>query len=337
LRIIVLGGTRFVGRALVHELLGANHEVLLVHRGVHEPADLPAMPHLHVPRCELTAQRRELQEFRPDALVDVSAMTGGDAEAALAAVSIEVRLLVVSSIDVYRAYTSVWSGKDTDPVPLDECSVLRSAPPPDRGYVTPGYDYKPERYEKLDVEHEYLERGATVCRLPMVYGEHDYKRREEFILRRVRAGRRKIPVGSGSWLWSRGCATDLAVGMRLALESDTAVGEVFNLCESHCASVRLWAEQILAAAGWEAELVSVPEETLPEDLDITGSFSQHWLAGATKARELLGWVHSPPERAVERSVRWHLEHPPTETGDFGADDAALTVGRVPPDASSEAS
>jgi hypothetical protein len=30
---------------------------------------------------------------------------------------------------------------------------------------------------------------------------------------------------------------------------------------------------------------------------------------------------------VERSVRWHLEHPPNETGDFGADEAALTAGR----------
>jgi nucleoside-diphosphate-sugar epimerase len=327
LRVIVVGGTRFVGRALVHELVGSGHEVLLAHRGMHEATELPDVPHLHVARRDLAGRRADLRAFGPDALVDVSAMTGSDAEAALEAVGTDLRLVVVSSIDVYRAYTSVWTGEVTDPVPLDERSVLRSAAPPDRDYVMPGYDYDPEQYEKLDVERAYLARGATVCRLPMVYGQHDYKRREEFVLRRVRAGRRRIPVGSGSWLWSRGCATDLAVGLRLALESDAAVGEVFNLCESHCASVRLWAEQILAAAGWEAELVGVPEESLPEDLEITGSFSQHWLADATKARELLGWVHSPSERAVERSVRWHLEHPPNETGDFGADEAALTAGR----------
>ena len=58
-------------------------------------------------------------------------------------------------------------------------------------------------YEKLDVEETYLQRGATILRLPMVHGEHDRQRREEFVLRRVRAGRRRIPFGAGTWLTCR--------------------------------------------------------------------------------------------------------------------------------------
>lgn len=323
MRVIVIGGTRFLGRALLWELVGSGHEVLLVHRGVHEPRDLPDVPHLHMHRRELPRERQGLRSFRPDALVDLCAMTGADVEASLAAVGAEVRLLVASSIDVYRAYTSVMCGAVTDTVPLDERSPLRTDPPPDRDYVPPGWDYDPRRYEKLDVEAGYLAREGTVCRLPMIYGEHDYKHREEFILRRVRAGRERIPVGSGTWLWSRGHAPDLAAGMRLALEADHAAGEVFNLCEAHCESIGTWASQILAAAESSAELVDVPEELLPEDLDITATIPQHWLVDPSKARNLLGWEHSPPEAAIQRSVNWHLDHPPDASPDFGADDTAL--------------
>ena len=33
MRVIVLGGTRFIGRATVEELVAAGHEVMVVHRG----------------------------------------------------------------------------------------------------------------------------------------------------------------------------------------------------------------------------------------------------------------------------------------------------------------
>jgi len=55
-----------------------------------------------------------------------------------------------------------------------------------------------EDYDKLDVEPLYLARGGTALRLSLIYGEHDRLRREEFVLRRVRAGRRRIPFGAGT-------------------------------------------------------------------------------------------------------------------------------------------
>jgi hypothetical protein len=57
-----------------------------------------------------------------------------------------------------------------------------------------------ETYEKLDVEEVVRAAGAVVLRLPFVYGAHDVhplRRREEFILRRVRAGRKRIPFQRG--------------------------------------------------------------------------------------------------------------------------------------------
>lgn len=325
MRILVLGGTRFIGRALVTDLLEAGHSVAVVHRGEHE-GDLPAeVGHIHAERRRLAEVGGELSKFAPDVALDTAAMTGADAEAAVAALSPSVRLVAVSSIDVYRACSAIDEGTVSDPVPLAEDAPLREKPSPDRDVVPPGWSYDPAMYEKLEVERIYLERGATVCRLPMVYGEHDYKRREEFVLRRVRAGRDRIPVGPGAFLCSRGYAPELARGLRLAAER-SAGAEVFNLAERRCATVELWVREILAAAGHRAELVRVPDELLPEDMGLTAEIPQPWLVDSAKAAEVLGWVHTPWRECVGRSVRWHLEHPPGPEEDdrsFAADDRAL--------------
>lgn len=325
MRVIVLGGTRFIGRAVVAELVAAGHDVLIVHRGVHKPVGLPDIPHLHAHRRDLGSRADELRRFRPDGVIDMSAMTRTDATAALAALPAGSRLVAVSSIDVYRAFASVWAGTVTDAVPLTEKSPLRGGPPPDRTYVVEGYDYDPSEYENLDVEGAYLARGATVCRLPMVYGPHDFKHREGFVLRRVRGRREQLPVGAGGWLWSRGYAPELARGIRLAVEQPDASAEVFNLCEAQCAPLRLWVEQIVASAGADLELVRVPDSALPDDLTITGDIAQHWLASAAKAEEVLGWVHRDPAECVRESVGWHMEHSAYGDVDFAADDRALAA------------
>ena len=250
MRIIVLGGTRFIGRASVEELVRAGHSVMVVHRGETEPVDLLDVQHLHVARANLLDAREEISRFEADAALDCVALTRADVELALAALPDGIRLVVLSSIDVYRAYSALMANTHTEPLPLDEASPVREQRYPYRGQ-RPGMD----DYEKLDVEDAYRARGGVALRLPMTYGAYDRQRREEFILRRVRAGRRQIPFGSGGWLACRGYVGEIARGVRLALETAGIEGEVFNLAERRTAPVRVWAEQILAAAGFEAELV----------------------------------------------------------------------------------
>lgn len=319
MKVVVFGGTRFIGRAIVEELAGAGHDLLVVHRGNLEPADMPAVRHLHLERAELVAHRQELAAFKPDGAVDCRALTRADAETVLEALPSDVRLVVVSSVDVYRAFGALNQNLETDPVPLDETSPVRPTRYPYRGQ-TPGL----EHYDKLDVEDVYLPRGATSVRLPMVYGEHDYQLREEFLLRRLRAGRDRIPFGSGSWLACRGYVRDIARGVHLVLQTPAAAGEAFNLCEDRTYSMRMWSQMILDAAESTAELVRVADDLLPEDLKPTGTLSQHIAATAQKARSMLGWTTSDPVESLRTTVRWHLANPPSNPDlDFSADNAAL--------------
>ena len=318
MRVVVLGGTRFIGRAIVDELASAGHELLVVHRGQLEPDDIPRIPHLHCDRADLASHREELAAFQAEAVVDCRALTRADAKVAVEAMPDVGRWIVISSIDVYRAFGALNDDRETDPVPLDEESPLRTDRYPYRGKLPDRYDY-----DKLDVEDVYLPRNAIVFRLPMVYGEHDYQRREEFILSRVRAGRKRIPFGSGSWLACRLYVRDGGRATRLALEHPEITGPM-NLCEDRTYSVRMWSQMILEAAGSDAELVRVADDVLPDDLKETGTLSQHIPASSKKARAALGWSTSDPFETLKTSVTWHLARPPANAGtDFAADDRAL--------------
>ena len=317
MRVIVLGGTMFIGRAIAEALTAAGHPVLVAHRGITEPDDLRAVEHLHAERGAWPGQRDAFAAFGADAAVDVSAGNGPDARAALAALPANLALVALSSVDVYRAYEALHTGRQTDPVPLTEESPLRTA----RHIDGPAW-------ENLDVEEAYLGAGATILRLGFVYGEHDYQRRFEPVLRRVRAGRSRLPIGAAAFLGSRVYAGDVAGAVLTALSTRRAAGQCLNIVEDQTAPMRLFYEQVISAAGASLELVRVPDEALPPDLQETGTLSQHLLASPAKAREVLGWQATPSPPVLRRAVTWHLAHPPADadTG-FSADDTALAAAR----------
>jgi nucleoside-diphosphate-sugar epimerase len=320
MRVLVLGGTGFIGRRIVADLVARGDRALLVHRGDTEPDGLADSAHLHADRREFAAVADRVRSFAPDGVIDTLAMCRADVDGVLPHLP-DVPIVMLSSMDVYRAFGLVLAGGEGEPVPLDETSPVR-----DNRYPYADSGVRPSHYDKLDVEPSYLERGAAVLRLSMIYGEHDPQRREEFILRRVRAGRRRIPIGPGTFLWTRCYVGDVSSAVLAALGNPAAAGEIFDIGEPTARSVRGWATQILAAAGHDAELVTTPEDALPEDMRLTRSIAQHVLVRCEKATRVLGWRPGDPAERVGRSVRWHLAHPPPDAPtDFDADERALAT------------
>src|SRR5215475_3698172 len=148
MRVIVLGGTWFVGRAIVEGLVTAGHTPLVVHRGIEEPSDFPDVEHLHGERDSWPARRADFAAFGPDAAIDVSAGNAAGVRAALTALPPGIRLVALSSIDVYRAYEGMRGRRQTDRVPLVEDSPLRTS----RHIEGP-------QWENLEVEELYLAAG----------------------------------------------------------------------------------------------------------------------------------------------------------------------------------
>jgi nucleoside-diphosphate-sugar epimerase len=132
-----------------------------------------------------------------------------------------------------------------------------------------------------------------------------------------------MPIGSGTLLASHVAVGDVGTATVAALGVSN---DVFVLAEHPTPTTRQWVEAIIDAAGSSMELVTVPDDKLPEDLGLTGTHQQHLLVSPAKAMRELAWTPTPWRDAVRTSVAWHLDHPPpsSEDGDdFSADLAAL--------------
>ncbi|MCH7735597.1 MAG: NAD-dependent epimerase/dehydratase family protein, partial [Chloroflexi bacterium] len=104
MRVAVIGGTAFIGRALVHQLSAAGHELLVFHRGL-TSGDLPeGVEELLGDRRDLYDFRDKFREFNPDVAIDMICMTEHQAQATIDTFErVADRLVVISSQDVYRA------------------------------------------------------------------------------------------------------------------------------------------------------------------------------------------------------------------------------------------
>lgn len=167
-----------------------------------------------------------------------------------------------------------------------------------------------------------------MARLGFVIGVHDRQRREEPILRRIRAGRPAMPIGTANFVGSRVLVDDVARGMAQLLEAPLGrvAGEAFNLVETASPPISLWAQWIVEDADSDLALVRVADDCLPADLGLFGYVAQPMHCSPAKAAAAFGWSPSHPRDATRQSVVWHLANPPDHVeDDFSADDEALAT------------
>jgi len=114
-RLLVIGGTRFVGRHIVQAAIERGHEVTLFHRGVTNPDLFADAEHVHGDRQ--AGGLSALAGRRFDAIIDPSAYFPADVEAA-GAVSAD-RYLLVSTTSVYRGPVALGSDETAPTNELD--------------------------------------------------------------------------------------------------------------------------------------------------------------------------------------------------------------------------
>ena len=97
MRILIIGGTRFIGPAVVRRLYDQGHELAVFHRGETE-ANLPSrVSHLHGDRQRLSEHAGAFLRFVPDVVVDMAAFSEQDAQTVMATFRGLARRIVVLS------------------------------------------------------------------------------------------------------------------------------------------------------------------------------------------------------------------------------------------------
>lgn len=345
-RVLVIGGTVFVGPSVVRELVNGDHEVAVFHRGEHE-AELPAsVRHIHGDRAHIVDQREAFRSFDPDTVVDMRSMTERDARAVIDAVrGTADRIVAVSSMDVYRAYGRAHGTEPGPPVatPFDEDSQLREKLFPYRDDTPPSIGQRPAwlgEYDKILVERAVLgatDISGTIVRFPMVHGERDEQRRFYSLWKRMVDHRAAILMSAkaAAFRSSRTHVDNAAHAVALAVANDRARGRVYNVGEPDALSWVEWARLIASHLRWPGELVVAPSEQMPTKLrdKRPDMWDHHLIVETSRIRQELGYAELVGRaEGLERALEWYSQSPPADPAaaaglDYRTEDEAIVTIR----------
>ncbi len=326
-RVLVIGGTLFIGRHLVERLLNRGDDVTILHRGKCNPFG-DSVRELHCDRNDTAAIVRILQEGSYEYVFDnvydwQRGTTGEHVLAAADACGPELRRYVfVSSCAAYG-----------DGLNLTEEAELASPHHPD-----------PYCRNKADSERSllalYADRGVptTTLRPPFIYGPHNPFYREAFFWDRIVAGRPILIPDDGSRLMQFVGVSDLADSALLAADTSKAVGRAYNI--GHPDPMRQDELVMLlgTVAGIAPKLHRVPRETIValggQVFEPPYYFGQNFdrppiTMDVTRASAELGFTPPTMLEGLRAAWDWYRGLSPDErpVADFSFDDKVLAETR----------
>jgi nucleoside-diphosphate-sugar epimerase len=337
MKVLLIGGTGFIGPSAAAALVKGGHSVTVFHRG---KTSAPKGAE------EILGDRQFLQDHQPefrrqkfDVVVDFVLSSGRQAQQLMDTFrSLAGRVVALSSMDVYRAM-GVFYGFEPgglQELPLTEDSDLRTSrnvySPEALKNVRAVYGWVDNEYDKIPVEQAVLsdpKLPGTVLRLPMIYGPGDPLHRFHAVLKRMDDGRKQIIFADdvAPWHTPRGYVEDVGAAVALAATSPESAGRIYNVGEAESFGELDWARKIAAATGWNGEFVVLPHDRTPKHLHLPGNTAQHLVASSERIRKELGYSELlPREEAIRKTIAWERANPPAQPHaqfDYPAEDKAL--------------
>jgi 2'-hydroxyisoflavone reductase len=306
MKLLVLGGTWFLGRALAEEALLRGHKVTTFNRG-RSGKDIPGVEPIHGDREDRSSLERLASSGTWDAVVDTSGFVPRVVrDSALALADRVDRYVFVSTVSVYQGW----------PVePLSEDSALLACPSdagPEVGETDPrGY---PTRYgfQKAGCElavQEAFDGRSLVLRPGVILGPYEYVGRLPWWLRRIARGGRVLAPGSPDRAIQPADVRDVAAFLLTALEA--SVTGTFNVAapEGHATFGSLL-DECVKVMGSDAQLAWVDDRFLLEhgvkewiEIPLWRTYAGTWRVAANRARAA-GLTCRPLATTVRDTAAW---------------------------------
>jgi nucleoside-diphosphate-sugar epimerase len=304
MKVLVIGGTLFIGRQLVKELCAAGHDVAVMHR---KPAHgLPRRAeNLMADRNDAEAVQQALDGRRFDVVYDnvydwERGTTATQVQATVKACGDRVsRYIFMSSVAAYGDGLNHYEGDALAPDNHPDAYVRNKA-------MTERMLFRLHQRHGLPV---------VTFRPPFVYGPGNSFYREAFFWDRLRLARPIIIPGDGHRLMQFVYVKDLVQAMVRAMEVPNATGEAFNIGDSRPLTQAEVVQALAAAAGKSAQLVRIPREAILHSggnpMGDPSYFGVYYdLPPITekmgKAARMLGIRHTPFEEGLKETWRWYL-------------------------------
>jgi 2'-hydroxyisoflavone reductase len=325
---LVIGGTGFIGRTLVADLLKCGHAVSILHRkAAHDLGR--RVKNIAADRNDAQAVKAALAGKKFDLVFDNAydwerGTTAGHVEAAARASGDNLqRYVFLSSVAAYGDGLNHHEGDALAPDDAPELYVRNKA--------------MSER--ALFRLHQRIGLPVVTLRPPFIYGPgrgNSYYR-EAFFWDRLRAGRRIILPGDGRRLMQFIYVKDLVRAMLRAVEEPAAVGHAFNIANPRPISQAEVVEAFAHACRKPVNFVRIPREYI---LRMGGHpmgprlyFGQYFdvppiTQVTAKVQRVLKFKPTDFNAALKDTYKWYLRHNHFPKPDFGFEDQLLAGAPV---------
>lgn len=310
MKILIIGGTRFVGHYTALELREAGHEVTVFTRGRHS-IDLPGdVTHIAGDRENEADLRGAAGAEDWDVVWDNMSYTAAHARAAVRVFENRCRLFLhTSTLAVYSVCEGILS-------PYHEQDFHRGRPLYDRREIYP-YDYGLQRREGEQVlQAAFEERGFpfVTLRLPAVLGPRDYSLRAWAYWRRILDGEWLILPDGGREAHGLVYSGDVVDAVVAVMERGRDLaGRAYNLGGAEIISLRAFVEISAEMMEQKVELLDIPASLLeatgiePEKLSPYSTWANH-LHAIERAQRDLGFEPTPMKDWLYPTIEWHMEN-----------------------------
>ncbi len=177
MKILIVGGTSFVGRSIAHAAVAKGHDVSVLNRGV-TPNDLPDSVHRLI--GDRQGDLSVLNDKSFDVTIDAIAYRPKDVEQLAKALGNRGgHYIQISSISAYKYPAAVGAKEDT---PILKLGTTDLDAPVD------GQTYGPLKAASERAAHEYFGTNVGIIRPTYVIGSHDKTMRFPYWVARIQRG-----------------------------------------------------------------------------------------------------------------------------------------------------
>lgn len=307
MRVLILGGTRFIGAALTRRLLVEGHEVHLVTRTAGHAAFAPAAIVHAGDRRDPATLASATGTF--DVVYDFLGFDAHDARVAIAALAGRCsRFVFLSTGSVYW----VASVRNCPWVETDGTLPLRDRAECDHAE----FDYG---IAKRECEQAYRDAAAKdgfpaiAVRAPVVSGPGDHKKRDLYWVHRLLQGKPLILPDGGHNVFNHVYVDDL-VGVLLRLATaDAEPGEAFNAADRVFTTLREYVGRLAAIVNREPRFAVVPRAAIAaaglDDRSFYFADTSSHVLDNRKAESRLAMSFLTPDHWMPPTVEWCRQQP----------------------------
>ncbi|BAY25568.1 3-beta hydroxysteroid dehydrogenase/isomerase [Calothrix sp. NIES-2100] len=272
MRILIMGGTRFIGVYLTQLLVEQGHEVVLFNRGNRPAPSLEGVGQIIGDRTDATQLKAKLSQEKFDVIFDNNGRELADTQP-------------LAEIFLHRVQHFVYMSSAGVYLKSDQMPHVEGDP----------VDPKSRHRGKHETEAYLAEIGIpfTSIRPTYIYGPHNYNDLESWFFDRIVRDRPITIPGNGLHITQLGHVKDLAKAMTQVIGNQQAVGQIYNISGDRFVTFDGLARACAQAAGKSPDAVKIVHYD-PKKFDFgkRKAFplrAQHFFASVNKAQTELGW------------------------------------------------